>query len=123
MSIRELVELILEFNCDDFRQTAEDINELYRQLKLAPSQLLGEFEDICKENDRCIECGGKLKTEVIDKYFTNTVSRIGGITLDDIQKNVYDEYFRGEYDYWLEGKGYYNIKQKKWKPISKNYFF
>lgn len=68
MSIRELVELILEFNCDDFRQTAEDINELYRQLKLAPSQLLGEFEDICKENDRCIECGGKLKTEVIDKY-------------------------------------------------------
>ena len=29
-----------------------------------------------------------IDKEVIDKYFTNTVSRIGGITLDDIQKNV-----------------------------------
>ena len=27
---------------------------------------------------------------VIDKYFTDTVSRIGGITLDDIAKNVDD---------------------------------
>ena len=68
MSIRELIELILDANGGDFKQTAEDIGELYMQLKLAPSQLLGEFEDICKENDRCIKCGGKLKTEVIDKY-------------------------------------------------------
>ena len=29
-----------------------------------------------------------IDKEVIDKYFTNTVSRIGGITLDDIQRNV-----------------------------------
>lgn len=31
----------------------------------------------------------------------------------ELEENEYDEYFRGEYDYWLEGKGYYNIKQKK----------
>ena len=29
-----------------------------------------------------------IDKEVIDKYFTNTVSRIGGITLEDIQNNV-----------------------------------
>ena len=68
MSIRELVELILEFNCDDFKQTAEDINEFFVQFKLSAYQLVAEFEELCKENDRCIECGGKLKTEVIDKY-------------------------------------------------------
>ena len=29
-----------------------------------------------------------MTTAVIDKYFTNTVSRIGGITLEDIAKDV-----------------------------------
>ena len=29
-----------------------------------------------------------IDKDVIDKYFTNTVSRIGGITLEDIQNNV-----------------------------------
>ena len=27
-----------------------------------------------------------ISKEVIDKYFTNTVSRVGGITIQDIQK-------------------------------------
>ena len=76
MSIRELVELILEFNCDDFKQTAEDIGELYRQLKLAPSQLLGEFEDICFEERKCPNCGCDLEYEthregkpIVEGYF------------------------------------------------------
>lgn len=60
MNIRELVELILEFNGWDFRQTAEDIGELYMQLKLAPSQLLGEFEDICFKENKCPNCGHEL---------------------------------------------------------------
>ncbi len=29
-----------------------------------------------------------ISTDVIDKYFTNTVSRIGGITMEDIEKEV-----------------------------------
>lgn len=29
-----------------------------------------------------------ISKEVIDKYFTGTVSRIGGITLEDIEENV-----------------------------------
>lgn len=69
MSIRELVELILEFNGWDFRQTAEDIGELYMQLKLAPSQLLGEFEDICFKENKCPNCGHELK------FYTYTENR------------------------------------------------
>src|SRR5699024_623875 len=29
-----------------------------------------------------------ISKEVVDKYFTNTVSRVGGITLQDIEKDV-----------------------------------
>ena len=31
-----------------------------------------------------------ISKEVIDKYFTNTVSRVGGITLKDIETDVDD---------------------------------
>lgn len=61
MSISDLVELILENNGGDFRQTAEDIGDLYMQLKLAPSRLLGEFEDICFSENKCSNCGGDLE--------------------------------------------------------------
>ena len=33
-----------------------------------------------------------ISKEVIDKYFTNTVSRVGGITIDDIQKDMEDRH-------------------------------
>ena len=33
-----------------------------------------------------------ISKEVIDKYFTNTVSRVGGITIADIQKDVEDRH-------------------------------
>ena len=29
-----------------------------------------------------------LSQEVVDKYFTNTVSRVGGITMHDIQNDL-----------------------------------
>ena len=35
-----------------------------------------------------------ISKEVIDKYFTNTVSRVGGITIDDIQKDMEDRQSR-----------------------------
>lgn len=63
MSISDLVELILESNGGDFRQTAEDIGDLYIQLKLAPSRLLGEFEDICFSENKCPNCGDDLEFE------------------------------------------------------------
>ena len=33
-----------------------------------------------------------ISKEVTDKYFTNTVSRVGGITIDDIQKDMEDRH-------------------------------
>ena len=30
----------------------------------------------------------RLSNEVVDKYFTNTVSRVGGITIRDIQNDL-----------------------------------
>ncbi|RGY95446.1 glutamate synthase large subunit [Clostridium sp. AM58-1XD] len=38
-----------------------------------------------------------ISEDVIDQYFTNTVSRVGGITLDDIAKEV-DEIHSGAFD-------------------------
>ena len=38
-----------------------------------------------------------ISREVIDKYFTNTVSRVGGITMEDIQEDV-EKLHRGAFD-------------------------
>ncbi|MGN1017130.1 MAG: glutamate synthase-related protein, partial [Faecousia sp.] len=38
-----------------------------------------------------------ISSEVIDKYFTNTVSRVGGITIEDIQKDL-EERHRQAFD-------------------------
>ena len=93
MSIRELVELILEFNCDDFKQTAEDINELYRQLKLAPSQLLGEFEDICYEERKCPNCGCDLECEAYEE----DRGEFQGIKCKEIMHELYCPNCGGDY--------------------------
>ena len=39
-----------------------------------------------------------ISKEVIDKYFTNTVSRVGGITIDDIQKDMEDRHEENDAD-------------------------
>ena len=36
-----------------------------------------------------------ISADVIDKYFTGTVSRVGGITLEDIAKDVDERAFPG----------------------------
>ena len=36
-----------------------------------------------------------ISQEVIDKYFTGTVSRVGGITMEDIAEQVDDATFSG----------------------------
>ena len=46
-----------------------------------------------KQTEMCI----RDSKSVIDKYFTNTVSRIGGITLQDIENDV-DELHSAAYD-------------------------
>ncbi|MGC8000659.1 glutamate synthase central domain-containing protein, partial [Salmonella enterica] len=48
------------------------------------------------EGSKIFEAVG-IDGEIIDKYFTNTVSRIGGITLRDIEEDV-NELHSAAYD-------------------------
>ena len=40
-----------------------------------------------------------LSNEVVDKYFTNTVSRVGGITIRDIQNDL-EARHKQAFDLW-----------------------
>ena len=56
----------------------------------------GYFHDPVFEGSKIFEAIG-IDSDVIDKYFTNTVSRIGGITLKDIENDV-NELHSAAYD-------------------------
>ena len=60
MSIRELIELILDANGGDWEQTIDDINYLYSQIKLTPYALVKEMEEFALDNDRCPNCGNEM---------------------------------------------------------------
>lgn len=61
MSIRELIELILDANGGDWEQTKDDIDNFFVQFKLSAYQLVAEFEEFALENDRCPDCGHELR--------------------------------------------------------------
>ena len=60
MSIRELIELILDANGGDWVQTKDDIDNLYLQVKLTPYALIKEMEEFALENEKCPNCGHEL---------------------------------------------------------------
>ena len=60
MSIRELIELILDANGGDLEQTKDDIDSFFIQFKLSAYQLVAEFKEFALENDRCPDCGHEL---------------------------------------------------------------
>ena len=60
MSIRELIELILDANGGDWVQTKDDIDNFFVQFKLSAYQLVAEFKEFALENDRCPDCGHEL---------------------------------------------------------------
>ena len=60
MSIRELIELILDANGGDWVQTKDDIDSFFIQFKLSAYQLVAEFKEFALENDRCPDCGHEL---------------------------------------------------------------
>ena len=60
MSIRELIELILDANGGDWEQTKDDIDSFFIQFKLSAYQLVAEFKEFALENDRCPDCGHEL---------------------------------------------------------------
>ena len=60
-----------------------------------------------------------LSKGIVDKYFTNTVSRIGGIGIDEIEKEVlikhkkaYDKYINN-FDFSLDSDGYEKLRSNE----------
>ena len=70
MSIRELIELILDANGGDWVQTKDDIDNFFVQFKLSAYQLVAEFEEFALENNRCPNCGNEMD------YYTYVEDRV-----------------------------------------------
>ena len=85
MSIRELIELILDANGGDWELTKDDIDNFFVQFKLSAYQLVAEFEEFALENDRCPDCGHELE------FYTYTEDRgeCQGIPVKEIMHEGY----------------------------------
>ncbi len=84
-SIRQLIE---ENMLDkDYYAAVDDYNNaiLHGIVKIASKMGISTIQSY--QGSKIFEAIG-IDSSVIDKYFTNTVSRVGGITLSDIQKDV-----------------------------------
>ena len=84
-TIRELIHKDLLDK--DFYAAVSDYNEavLHGIVKIASKMGISTLQSYLGSQN--FEAIG-ISSEVIDKYFTGTVSRIGGITLDDIEKSA-----------------------------------
>ena len=85
MSIRELIELILDANGGDWEQTKDDIDSFFIQFKLSAYQLVAEFKEFALENDRCPDCGHELE------FYTYTEDRgeCQGIPVKEVMHERY----------------------------------
>ncbi len=84
-SIKELIES--EMLNKDYYAAVEDYNHavLHGIIKIASKMGISTIQSY--QGAKIFEAIG-IDKQVIDKYFTNTVSRVGGITLSDIEKQV-----------------------------------
>ena len=85
MSIRELLELILDANGGDWGQTIDDINYLYSQIKLTPYALVKEMEEFALDNERCPNCGHELSYY----NYTEDKGECQGIPVKEIMHECY----------------------------------
>ena len=71
----------------DFYAAVSDYNDaiLHGIVKIASKMGISTIQSYL--GSQIFEAIG-ISSEVIDEYFTGTVSRVGGITLKDIEKNV-----------------------------------
>ncbi|MFP3153968.1 glutamate synthase large subunit [Lachnospiraceae bacterium ZAX-1] len=93
-SIKQLIEERMLFK--DYYAAVTDYNNavLHGIVKIASKMGISTIQSY--QGSKIFEAIG-IDAQVIDKYFTDTVSRIGGITLVDIQKDV-DELHSTAYD-------------------------
>ncbi len=97
LAIESVKELIENKMLDkDEHAAVDDYNEaiLHGIVKIASKMGISTIQSY--QGSQIFEAIG-IGNEVIQKYFTNTVSRIGGITLQDIQKEV-DELHSAAFD-------------------------
>ena len=82
----------------DYYAAVEDYNHavLSGIVKIASKMGISTIQSY--QGSQIFEAVG-ISKEVIDKYFTGTVSRIGGITLEDIEENV-EKLHSEAFDLW-----------------------
>ena len=115
-TIRELIDL--KMLDKDYYAAVDDYNSavLHGIVKIASKMGISTIQSY--QGAKIFEAIGISKS-VIDKYFTDTVSRIEGITLKDIEKNV--EYLHSrafdqlglDTDYTLESAGSHKLRSGK----------
>ena len=84
-SIKQLIDM--DMLDKDYYAAVNDYNSavLHGIVKIASKMGISTIQSY--QGSQIFEAIG-ISNEVVEKYFTNTVSRIGGITLKDIEKNV-----------------------------------
>ena len=49
----KLIDALLEYNGGDWEETAEDIDDIYRKLRLAPSLIFAYWKERCLDEGKC----------------------------------------------------------------------
>ena len=115
-SIRELIDMHMLDK--DYYAAVDDYNEsvLKGIVKIASKMGISTIQSYL--GSQIFEAVG-ISQDVIDKYFTGTVSRIGGITIKDIEKDINDMHARAfdplgmDVDMSLDSTGYHKFRSHK----------
>ena len=64
----KLIDALLEYNEGDWEETAEDIDDIYRKLRLAPSLIFAYWKERCFDEGKCCYCGADMVSHVEKEY-------------------------------------------------------
>ncbi|KAB1440560.1 glutamate synthase large subunit [Candidatus Galacturonibacter soehngenii] len=101
----------------DYYAAVDDYNQavLHGIIKIASKMGISTIQSY--QGSQIFEAIG-ISSEVVEKYFTDTVSRIGGITLQDIEQDIDDRHSKAfdplglEVDLTLDSIGYHKLRSQ-----------
>lgn len=101
----------------DYYAAVDDYNHavLHGIIKIASKMGISTIQSY--QGSQIFEAIG-ISSEVVEKYFTDTVSRIGGITLQDIEQDIDDRHSKAfdplglEVDLTLDSIGYHKLRSQ-----------
>lgn len=64
----KLIDALLEYNEGDWEETKEDIDNIYRELRLAPSLIFAYWKERCLDEGKCCYCGGDMVSYIEREY-------------------------------------------------------